>query len=90
MNIAELARAINHQTEILARDTARQIRNVWICEDGSIKTIEDPIMLRARVMDDEKKLSDLLRQLDGNKISDSVPCETEGRNRSDGDATETE
>lgn len=62
--IAALARAINRQTADLARDKATQIQNVWICEDGTVKTIEDPIYLRARVMDDKKILSDLLRMLD--------------------------
>lgn len=95
MELSVLANAINRQTADLARDTARQIKNVWICEDGTVKTIEDPIMLRARVMDDEKKLSDLLRMLDkemesGSKVSSAVSCAAEGRNGSHGDASETE
>lgn len=95
MELSVLANAINHQTAELARDTARQIKNVWICEDGTIKTIEDPIMLRARVMDDEKKLSDLLRMLDkemesGSKVSSAVSHTAAGRNGSHGDASETE
>lgn len=64
MELSVLANAINRQTADLARDVARQIKNVWICEDGTIKTFQDPIYLRAKVMDDEKKLSDLLRMLD--------------------------
>lgn len=95
VNLNQLANAINQQTADLARDTARQIKNVWICEDGTIKTIEDPIMLRARVMDDEKKLSDLLRMLDkemesGSKVSSAVSDTAEGRNGSYGDASQTE
>ena len=39
--IAMLARAINSKTADLAHDKARQIMNVWICEDGEIKEIED-------------------------------------------------
>ena len=62
--IAALARAINRQTADLARDKARQIQNIWICEDGEIKEIENPAYLSNKVEDDEKKLSDLLRTLD--------------------------
>ena len=62
--IAALARAINRQTADLARDKARQIQNIWICEDGEIKEIEDPAYLSNKVEDDERVLSDLLRTLD--------------------------
>ena len=41
--IAMLARAINSKTADLAHDKARQIQNIWICEDGEIKEIEKKI-----------------------------------------------
>lgn len=95
VEISALANAINRQTADLARDTARQIKNVWICEDGTIKTIEDPVYLRAKVMDDEKVLSDMLRTLDkelknGSEVSSAVSDKTSGRNGSHGDASQTE
>ena len=62
--IAALARRINRQTAYLAHDKARQIQNIWICEDGEIKEIEDPVYLSNKVEDDVKVLSDLLRTLD--------------------------
>ncbi len=62
--IAALARRINRQTADLAHDKARQIQNIWICEDGEIKEIEDPVYLSNKVEDDVKVLSDLLRTLD--------------------------
>ena len=62
--IAMLARAINRQTADLARDKARQIQNIWICEDGEIKEIENPAYLSNKVEDDERVLSDILRTLD--------------------------
>lgn len=95
--IASMARAINRQTADLARDTARQIKNVWICEDGKVSVIEDPMMLRNKVNDDQKVLSDMLRQLDellkerdGIKVSSAVQDTASGRNGSNSDASETE
>lgn len=95
--IAAMASAINHQTSRLATDTARQIRNVWICEDGEIMEIEDSVLLNAKVEDDKKKLDDMLRiidelmrERDGSEVSDTVLGALEGRDGSDGDALETE
>jgi len=95
--IAALARAINRQTADLARDKARQIQNIWICEDGEIKEIENPAYLSNKVEDDERVLSDLLRTLDkltgerdGNQISETLHDTAEKRSESDSDAPTAE
>lgn len=95
--IAALARAINRQTADLARDKARQIQNIWICEDGEIKEIENPAYLSNKVEDDEKVLSDLLRTLDkligerdGNQVSKAIYDTAEKRSDSDSDAPTAE
>ena len=95
--IAMLARAINSRTANLAHDKARQIMNVWICEDGEIKEIEDPAYLSNKVEDDERVLSDLLRTLDklmgerdGNQISETLHDTAEKRSESNSDAPTAE
>lgn len=95
--IAALARAINSRTANLAHDKARQIMNIWICEDGEIKEIENPAYLSNKVEDDERVLSDLLRTLDkligerdGTQVSKAIYDTAEKRRDSDSRATETE
>lgn len=93
--IAALARRINDLTADLARDTARQIKNVWICEDGKVTVIEDPAMLRAKISDDQKKLSDMLRLFDEaieerNEVSNAVQDTAERRDSMQGDAVKAE
>lgn len=62
--IANMARAINRQTDVLARAKARMTKNVWITEDGRIVEIENHMLLQNRVEDAEKILKDMLRHLD--------------------------
>ena len=62
--IASVAQRANDLTAELAKDVARQIRNVWICGDGAVELIEDARYLKAKVQDDKKKLRDILRTLD--------------------------
>lgn len=96
--IAGMAGKINIQTAILARDAARQIKNVWIREDGKPVTVEDPLYLDNKVKDDKKVLCDMLRTLDtlveerdaGSQVSDTVLCAAERRDGVYGDASETE
>ena len=95
--IAMLARAINSRTANLAHDKARQIMNVWICEDGKIKEIEDAMYLSNKVEDDKRVLDDLLRTLDkligerdGNQVSETIYDTAEKRSDSDSDSPEAE
>lgn len=95
--IAALARAINSKTADLAHDKARQIQNIWICEDGEIKEIENPAYLSNKVEDDERVLSDLLRTLDkligerdGNQVSKAIYDTAEKRSESDSDTPTAE
>lgn len=62
--IAGLARAINHQLNILAEAEARKIKNIWITEGGQIREIQDHLLINNSVEDDKRVLEDLLRQLD--------------------------
>ena len=95
--IAMLARAINSKTANLAHDKARQIMNVWICENGKIKEIEDAKYLSNKVEDDERVLDDLLRTLDkligerdGNQISETLHDTAQERDKGNSHVTETE
>lgn len=95
--IAMLARAINSRTANLAHDKARQIMNVWICEDGKIKGIEDAMYLSNKVEDDERVLNDLLRTLDkligerdGNQVSETLHDTTQERDKGNSRAPEAE
>lgn len=62
--IAGLARAINHQLNILADAEARKIKNIWITEGGQIREIQDHLLINNSVEDDKRVLEDLLQQLD--------------------------
>lgn len=95
--IAMLARAINSRTANLAHDKARQIMNVWICEDGEIKEIEDAMYLSNKVEDDKRVLDDLLRTLDkligerdGTYVSKAIYDTAEKRSDSDSDSPTAE
>lgn len=95
--IAMLARAINSRTANLAHDKARQIMNVWICEDGEIKEIEDAMYLSNKVEDDERVLDDLLRTLDkligerdGNQVSETLHDTAQEWGKGNSHAPETE
>ena len=62
--IAGLARAINHQLNVLADAEARKVKNIWITEDGRIMEIQNHMLIDNVVEDDKRVLDDLLRHLD--------------------------
>lgn len=95
--IAATAMAINRKTADLASDKARQIRNVWLCEDGTIKVIEDAKYLKNKIEDDERVLDDLFRTLDklikerdGDQVSETIHYTAKKRSKGNSDAPEAE
>lgn len=62
--IAGIARAVNHQLNVLADAEARKVKNIWITEDGRIMEIQNHMLIDNVVEDDKRVLDDLLRHLD--------------------------
>lgn len=62
--IAKTARAINIQINELAKAQMRRTKNIWIAEDGHIIEILNHGELENAVADAQKRLDDLLWQLD--------------------------
>ena len=64
-DIANAARAVNRQIDVLACAEMRKTLNVWITEDGRILEIRNHLELANAIDDAKKVLEDMLRHLDG-------------------------